>query len=132
MPRENPPTRLPATSRRPTMSITSSTRRALMPLVWASASRWLRADRPVCTALASSSTPSSAIGAAGGPVVTAVDGDPAGGGLVEPGDHPHGGGFPGTVRAEEPGDDSGLHHEIQAVDRELVAVALAEILYFDH
>ena len=64
MPRENPPTRLPATSRRPTMSITSSTRRALMPLVWASASRWFRADRPVCTALASSSTPSSAIGAA--------------------------------------------------------------------
>ena len=46
------------------MSITSSTRRGLMPLVWASASRWLRADRPVCTALASSSTPSSAIGAA--------------------------------------------------------------------
>ena len=64
MPRENPPARLPATSRRPTMSITSSTRRALMPLVWASASRWFRADRPVCTALASSSTPSSAIGAA--------------------------------------------------------------------
>ena len=54
----------------------------------------------------------------GGPVVTAVDGDPAGGGLVEPGDHPHGGGFPGTVRAEEPGDDSGLHHETQSVDRE--------------
>ena len=64
MPRENPPTRLPATSCSPTMSITSSTRRAVMPLVWARASRWLRADRPVCTALASSSTPSSAIGAA--------------------------------------------------------------------
>ena len=46
------------------MSITSSTRRRLMPLVWANARRWFRADRPVCTALASSSTPSSAIGAA--------------------------------------------------------------------
>ncbi len=45
------------------MSMTSSTRLLLMPLVCASASRWLRADRPVWTALASSSSPSSAIGA---------------------------------------------------------------------
>src|SRR6266699_7326961 len=63
MPRENPPTRLPATSRSPTISMTSSTRRRLIPLVWASANRWLRAERPVCIALASSSRPSSAIGA---------------------------------------------------------------------
>jgi hypothetical protein len=52
--------------------------------------------------------------------------------LVESGDHPHGGGFPGAVRAEEPGDNSGLHHEIQSVNGELGAVSLAEILYFDH
>ena len=63
IPSENPPTRLPATSRSPTMSMTSSTRRRLIPLVWASASKWLRAERPVCMALASSSKPSSAIGA---------------------------------------------------------------------
>ena len=63
IPRENLPARLRATSPKPTMSITSSTRRWLTPLVWASASRWLRADRPVCTALASSKMPSSAIGA---------------------------------------------------------------------
>ena len=64
MPREKRPARWPATSVRPTMSITSSTRRRLTPLVWASASRWLRADRPVCTARASSMMPSSAMGAA--------------------------------------------------------------------
>ena len=63
IPREKPPTRLAATSARPTRSITSSTRRRPMPFVCASASRWLRADRPVCTALASSMMPSSAIGA---------------------------------------------------------------------
>jgi hypothetical protein len=40
--------------------------------------------------------------------------------------------FPGTVRTEEPGDNSGLHHEIQAVHRDLIAVTLAEILYFNH
>ncbi len=35
----------------------SSTRRAGMPDSWASESRWLRALRPPCTALASSSAP---------------------------------------------------------------------------
>ncbi len=42
---------------------TSSTRRRPMPLVRASASRWLPAERPGWIALASSRTPSSAIGA---------------------------------------------------------------------
>src|SRR6478752_1822103 len=42
----------------------------------------------------------------GGPVVTTVDGDPSGGRLVQAGDHPHRGGFPGAVRAEETGDNS--------------------------
>ena len=64
IPSENPPTRLAATSARPTISISSPTRRRGTPFVCASASRWLRADRPVCTALASSRMPSSAIGAA--------------------------------------------------------------------
>ena len=67
-----------------------------------------------------------------GPVVAAVDGDPAGGGPVESGDHPHGGGLSGSVRAEKPGDDPGLHDEVQSIDGEFVAVPLAEILDFDH
>ncbi len=51
MPSENPPARLPATSVRPTRSMTSCTRRLEMPVVAARASRWLRADRPVWIAL---------------------------------------------------------------------------------
>ncbi len=57
MPREKPFDRLRATSCRPTTPRTSSTRRAGMPDSWARLSRWLRADRPPCTALASSSAP---------------------------------------------------------------------------
>ena len=63
MPRENPPTRRRATSVSPTRSSTSSTRRRGMPVVSASASKWLYADRPVWTALASSSAPTSRSGA---------------------------------------------------------------------
>ena len=57
MPSEYPRTRWPATSRRPTRSSTSSTRRRGRPWVWARNSRWLRALRPGCIALASSSAP---------------------------------------------------------------------------
>ena len=63
MPSENAPARLPATSVRPTMSIRSSTRLVGMPWVAASTRRWLYADRPVCTDLASSSAPTSCSGA---------------------------------------------------------------------
>ncbi|KRC95336.1 hypothetical protein ASE41_05980 [Streptomyces sp. Root264] len=57
MPREKPLERLRATSWRPTTPSTSSTRRAGMPDSWARLSRWLRACRPPCTALASSRAP---------------------------------------------------------------------------
>ncbi|CAM5580761.1 hypothetical protein SFUMM280S_00651 [Streptomyces fumanus] len=57
MPSEKPLDRLPATSCRPTTPSTSSTRRAGMPDSWARLSRWLRAERPPCTALASSRAP---------------------------------------------------------------------------
>jgi hypothetical protein len=68
----------------------------------------------------------------GGPVAAAVDHDPTSGRLVQARDHPHRRGFPGAVRAEETGDDSGLDHETQPVHRQFLAVTLTEILYFDH
>ncbi|SCE18736.1 hypothetical protein GA0115243_108160 [Streptomyces sp. ScaeMP-e83] len=57
MPREKPLERRLATSWRPTTPSTSSTRRAGIPASWARESRWARAVRPPCTALASSSAP---------------------------------------------------------------------------
>jgi hypothetical protein len=48
----------------PGLPSTSSTRRAGMSFAWARQSRWLRALRPPCTALASSSAPASRIGLA--------------------------------------------------------------------
>lgn len=64
MPSEKPPARFLATWRRPTRSITSSTRERGMPWVAASASRWLKAERPVWIARASSIAPTSRSGAA--------------------------------------------------------------------
>jgi hypothetical protein len=40
--------------------------------------------------------------------------------------------FPEPFGPRNPVTDSGLDHKIQSIDRELVAVSLAEILYFDH
>jgi hypothetical protein len=58
------------------MSITSSTRVRGTPVVAAMASRWWYADRPVCTALASSSAPTCFNGAVccayGRPLIVAV------------------------------------------------------------
>ena len=62
MPSENLPARLRATLSRPVRAITSSTRLLGMPWVAAMARRCARAERPVCTALASSSTPTSVSG----------------------------------------------------------------------
>jgi hypothetical protein len=61
MPSEKPLDRLPVTSSSPTMPMTSSTRLRGMSLVCARHSRWLYALRPPCTALASSSAPTSRI-----------------------------------------------------------------------
>src|SRR5579859_7533026 len=63
MPSEKPFARRLATSSRPTMRSTSSTRRRGMPLLWARHSRWSRARRPPCSALASRRAPTSRIGA---------------------------------------------------------------------
>jgi hypothetical protein len=66
------------------------------------------------------------------PVVPAVDQDPAGSGVVQRGDHPHGGGLAGAVRPEKPGHRPRGHGEAQAVDRQLVPLPLAEAVNFDH
>jgi hypothetical protein len=65
-------------------------------------------------------------------VIPAVDPDPAGGALIQAGDHPHRGRLTGPVRAEEAGHDAGLHDEVQPVDRQLLPVPLTEVLYLDH
>jgi hypothetical protein len=62
----------------------------------------------------------------------AVDPDPAGGGLVQAGDHPHRGRFAGPVRAEKASHDTGPDNKVQAVDRKLLPVSLADVLYLDH
>ena len=62
MPSEKPPARLRATDVSPTCSSTSSTRVRAMPLAAARLSRWLYAERPGCTARASSSAPTSCSG----------------------------------------------------------------------
>jgi hypothetical protein len=51
---------------------------------------------------------------------------------VQPGDHPHRGGFARTVRAEESGDHAGFHHEAQPVDGDLVPVPFGQAINFDH
>ena len=67
-----------------------------------------------------------------GTVVLAVDPDPAGGGLVQAGDHPHHGRFASPVRAEKASHDTGPDNKVQAVDRKLLPVSLADVLYLDH
>ena len=62
MPSENVPGFLPATSARPTMPSTSSTRLSGMSLAAASIRRWLRAERVGWNGFASSSAPTWRIG----------------------------------------------------------------------
>ena len=76
--------------------------------------------------------PSSAIGARGRAVIPAADPDPARRGLIQPGDHPHRGRLAGPVRAHEAGHHAGPHDEIQPVDRQLLPVPPAKVLYLDH
>src|SRR5690606_20268652 len=152
MPREKPPARFRATEPMPVMSMTSSTRDAWMPWVAAIARRWLRAERPVCTALASSRTPTSVRGAPNWRyslpftetlpelgrgrthllVLLAVDRDPAGAGPVEPDDHAPRGRFARAVGSEESCDASRTHGERHVIHRDLVSVPLAEALCCDH
>src|SRR3984885_15784732 len=51
---------------------------------------------------------------------------------VEAQDHPHGGGLPGAVRAEEAGDQAGPDREGQVVDGRGGAVALDQAVGLDH
>jgi hypothetical protein len=51
---------------------------------------------------------------------------------IEAQDHPHGGGLPGAVRAEEAGDHAGPDGERQVVDGHGGAVALDQVAGFDH
>jgi hypothetical protein len=51
---------------------------------------------------------------------------------VQPGDHPHRGGLPRPVRAEESGDHARLHHETQPVDGSLLPVPLGQAINLDH
>ena len=48
------------------------------------------------------------------------------------GHHIHGGGFPGAVWAQEAADAALLHCEAQVVHRQMAAVPLHQIFYFDH
>src|SRR6185312_1983045 len=65
-------------------------------------------------------------------VAVAAYGDRALRRRVEAQDHPHGGGLPGAVRAEETGDHAGPDGERQVVDGYGGAVALDQVVSFDH
>ena len=54
------------------------------------------------------------------------------GGVVEAEDDPHGGGLARSVGPEEARDDAGFDFEVQVINRERVAVALGEVVDFDH
>jgi hypothetical protein len=62
----------------------------------------------------------------------AVDRHGARRGLVQPQDHPDCGGFACTVRAKKASDYSSPDRERQAVYGELAAVALGQLMCFDH
>src|SRR6266700_2382534 len=66
------------------------------------------------------------------PVVLPVDPRAACARLIQAGDQPHRGGLARPVRPEETGHHPRLHHEVQAVNRELVPVPLAEVSHLDH
>jgi len=64
--------------------------------------------------------------------VKPADGDLAGGGGDEAGNHPHGGGFAGAVGAEESEHFAPLHGEGNIVDGQFGAERLAQIFNFNH
>jgi hypothetical protein len=64
--------------------------------------------------------------------VLAVDAHRAAVRPFQAGDHPHRGGFPRPVRAQETGHHTRLHHEAQAVDGGLVAVPFGQAIKLDH
>ncbi len=132
IPSENVPDRLPATSVSPVIAITSSTRRREMPVVAASASRWSRALRPLCTAFASSSAPTSRSGAACAAYRRPLTVTRAGRGRVQPENHPDGGRLARPVRPKEPGHHPGPDGKAQIVNRGLIAIPFGKALCLDH
>ena len=64
--------------------------------------------------------------------VKAADGDLAGGGGDEAGDHPHGGGFAGAVGAEKSEHFPALHGEGNIIDGQFGAERFAQTFNFNH
>ena len=131
MPRDSSPARRWAASLRPTMPRTSSTR-PRGDLVGGSEPGQVVAGGPAWMhGVASRSAPTSRSGNRSCTVAPAGDGDLPGCRGVEPDDHPHGGGFPAPVRAQETGDLAGRDREAEVVYREDRPVALGEMTYLD-
>ncbi len=132
MPRENLPTRWPATASRPTRPSTSSTRARRDAVADGEPAQVVaggaaRVQRPRVQQRADLAQRGGGVG-----VAAPVDRHAAGAGPVEAEDHPHGRGLAGAVRAEEAGDPAGLDGEREAVDGGLLAVGLGEALGGDH
>src|SRR6266566_4309951 len=68
----------------------------------------------------------------GRPVRGPVDPHAAAARLIQPGDQPHRRRLAGPVRPKETRYDPRLHHEVQAVNRELFPVTLTEVSDLDH
>jgi len=64
--------------------------------------------------------------------VVVGDGGGAGGGRQVAGEHPQGGGFARTVRAEEADDFAARHGKADAADRFVAGVSLGKLIHFDH
>ena len=132
IPSEYLPARRRPTDSRPTRSSTSCTRRRPMPLLCARHNRWWIRVAPAvqCPGLEQRADlvqrPSDVA------VAAAVDQYGAAARPVETDDHAHRRRLPGTVGAEESGDDTGSDVEAQPVDRAHRPVALAQFPCLDH
>ena len=132
MPSEKPFTRRLATSSRPTVRSTRSTRRAGDAVALGQAQQVVIGPAAAVQGLRVEQGAHLAHGRAQVAVAAAVDGDRALRRRVEAQDHPHGGGLPGAVRAEEAGDQAVPDGERQVVDGGGGAVALDQAVGFDH
>ena len=128
MPRENLPTRWPATDSRPTRSSTSSTRDCREAVADGEPAQVVagRATRVQGARLQQRAHLAERGGGVG--VAVPVDGHAAGARAVQAEDHPHRRRLAGAVRAEEAGHAAGLDGEGDAVDGGLLAVGLGEVL----
>ena len=132
MPSEKVPTRLPATSLRPTRSSTSVTRRRSMPLVSASHVEVVGGAPAPDDGAGVQQRPHRTEGVGQLGVGLAIDPDIARGRGVQAQDHAHGGRLARPVGAEEAGDLSWSDGEGDPVDRHGLAVSLGQVLCLDH